>query len=55
MKEERLEKLRRNLAELEERISDLLGDRVDDANLEKVRKHKKVMREIRDYYSKKVS
>jgi hypothetical protein len=55
MEEKRLEKLRQNLAELEERIGNLLGEKADDTSLERVRKHKKVMREIQEYYSKKVS
>jgi len=54
MVSDKLEKLRQNLEELEKRINNLISVKTDDANAEKFRKHKRVMREIQEYYSKKV-
>jgi len=55
MGNDRLVKLRKNLEELEERINNIISnDTTNDANFEKLRKHKKVIREVQEYYSKKV-
>ena len=54
MVNERLDKLKKNLESLEERINELLGETNVDGKMEKVRKHKKAMREVQKYYSEKV-